>query len=74
MLEPYSNCLAIWSLQGALFGRLNGEYDMPSVDGFFLIALISVPTLSSARVNIDRLIHPIAPGPRCFLPEMRDDL
>ena len=37
---------------------------MPSVDGFsFSTALTSVPTLSCARVNVDHLIHPIAPGP-----------
>ena len=36
MWEPYSNCLAMWSLQEALFGRLEGEYDMPAADGDFL--------------------------------------
>ena len=31
-------------------------------------------TCFDCRKYVDRLVRPIAPGPDCFMPEMRDDL
>jgi hypothetical protein len=39
MVESRSDTLPEWSLQGALCGKRNREYDMASVDGDFLDTL-----------------------------------